>query len=704
MAINPAFICFYGISMTQSLHTKRLQSAIWAALASLAMMPVSHAQSQSPASAPNNTVNTLDNIVITATGTEVDLRDAPASISVISREEIERKPVTSIAELLNTVPGVSGGYAATGAQSKIKIRGLPEAYTLILVDGKRQGSSAHTNYRPDLGQQDLDWISPEMIERIEVVRGPMSSLYGSDAMGGVINIITRKVSPVWAGTFTSNYSKPDNSDRGDTYQLGANVSGPLTESLGLRLGGNVTRRTADDVAGGASGTRNQNVNALLNWQITPDQSISADVAQGIQRATPSTQLAANGNPIVAAWGSSKLTHTSYGLTHDGRYGSVSSKVNLYHNKYENKGSSAASNSSETILDGKIDLPYTLFVDNLLSTGLQWKREELENSDTIGTVPVTWNGDASPGAKLDSNTWAVFGENQMFLRDDLTLTLGLRMDHHEKYGNHWSPRGYLVYHPTEAWTLKGGIARGFRAPNLKENSAGAATQSGGNGCRSLAGMGWTSSSTNADGTRGCYMAGNPNLEPETSTSYEFGAGYAANGWSVEATYFHTDFKNKIDYAPLGLINGYWWTRMENAQKARTRGLEASLRVPLLSTLEWRSNLTRMFESKNLSTGQDLLVVPKLTINSDLNWRITDRWTANLSAQYVGKQSVPSEIPRGGLTFAKAYTTFDLTTHYDVNQNLTLRAGVINLTNKSTLDSGNNYDSGNRTYFVGLTSRF
>ena len=77
------------------------------------------------------------------------------------------------------------------AMSKITIRGLPDNYTLVLVDGRRVGNSRDISYRPDLGRQDLNWISPDMIERIEVVRGPMSSLYGSDAMGGVINIITK---------------------------------------------------------------------------------------------------------------------------------------------------------------------------------------------------------------------------------------------------------------------------------------------------------------------------------------------------------------------------------------------------------------------------------------------------------------------------------------------------------------------------------
>ena len=79
-----------------------------------------------------------------------------------------------------------------GEGAKIKLRGLPSEYSLILVDGRRIGNSSRTAYRTDLQRQDLNWINPENIERIEVVKGPMSSLYGSDAMGGVINIITKR--------------------------------------------------------------------------------------------------------------------------------------------------------------------------------------------------------------------------------------------------------------------------------------------------------------------------------------------------------------------------------------------------------------------------------------------------------------------------------------------------------------------------------
>ncbi|WP_447915743.1 TonB-dependent receptor domain-containing protein [Delftia acidovorans] len=665
---------------------------------------MAHAQS-----ADNKADTSLSTVVVTASGTAVDIKEAPASISVITREDIERKPVTSIGELLSTIPGVTGGLSGTGAQSKIKLRGLPEKYTLILVDGKRQGNSAGINYRDDLGSQDLDWISPEMIERIEVVRGPMSSLYGSDAMGGVINIITRKIGKRWSGSTTLNYSKPSDGDRGDTRQLGFNISGPLSDKFGLRLGGNYTDRAADESTGGFPGTyqstagsRKQNLNALLNWQLTPDQVIGIEAAQGIQRATGSDARTASGDQVVYPWGLSKLEQTKFGLSHDGRWGDLTSKLNLVHNKYEDKGDTIGNNSKETTLDGRIDKPLKLWgLDQAMTLGMQWRRESLDNRDTIGLAPIDYAGHPVSGSGLSATTWALFGEDQIFLRENLALTLGLRMDHHQKYGNNWSPRAYLVYHPASEWTVRGGVSRGFRAPNLKENSASAATQSGGNGCRSLAGMGWTSTSVNADGTRGCYMAGNPDLQPETSTNFELGTSWDRNGWALGATYFHTNFKNKIDYQPLGFYNGFWWTRMANAQRARTRGLEGFVNVPLAKGLTWNTNITKMFESKNLSTGASLLAVPELSIYSSLQWQIRQGWSAMFSARHVGKEVVTTGT---ATTFAKAYTTFDVSMNYNVTDTLTLRAGIINLADKETRTIGANYDNGGRTYFVGMTARF
>ena len=168
--------------MGKNLTRSTLALAVVGAMSSFAMA------SETVEIAKEKEATQLQTIVVTASGQAVDVKSAPASISIITAEEIQKQPVSSLADVLKRVPGVSGGLSSNGAGSKIQIRGMPENYTLILIDGKRVGSSRDTNYRANLGHQDLNWVRPEMIERIEVVRGPMSTLYGSDAMGGVINI------------------------------------------------------------------------------------------------------------------------------------------------------------------------------------------------------------------------------------------------------------------------------------------------------------------------------------------------------------------------------------------------------------------------------------------------------------------------------------------------------------------------------------
>lgn len=678
--------------------SSRRSAASLAVAIGLVLTAQAHADASADAAA---SPRQMDTVVVTATGAQQWIKDAPASISVITREEIERKPVSSIGQLLSTVPGVTGGYALSGAQSKIRLRGLPEQYTLILIDGRRQGNSSGVNYRDDLGPQDLNWLSPDMIERIEVVRGPMSSLYGSDAMGGVINIITRKIADEWGGSVTFNYSKPDSPTRGDTTQMGALFSGPLTENLGLRVGANVTNRESDTGRRQTPGNKAENANALLNWRINDDHTVGFEASRGEQRNS--------GAGDVGAWGLSKLVQTGYVVMHDGRYGdAATSKTTLVQNDYEDKGSAVGNHSKETVFDTAFTRSFHWGFEQSLNVGGQWKREELKNSDTIGTVPVTWTGTGRISPVSEADSWALFAEDHITLHERFILTVGLRWDNTDNYDDNLSPRVYGVWHPSDDWTVRGGVSQGFRAPTLKQGTAGAATQSGGNGCTALTAEGWTNRSVSADGTTGCYMAGNPNLEPETSTNYELGVGFDKNGWSASATYFLTDFDDKIQQVPLreipgqttSFVNGFWWTVAQNIQKARTRGVEASVTVPLHERLNWITNATRMLESKNRTTGASLLVVPKLTANTSLDWQVTDAWSLNLSAQHIGEQLVSST----SATFAKAYTTWDLVTGYDVNAHLTVRAGVLNLGDVSTIEEGNNYDGGARTFFVGATARF
>ncbi|MDO5652672.1 MAG: TonB-dependent receptor plug domain-containing protein, partial [Brachymonas sp.] len=221
---------------------------------------------------------TLAPVVVTASQREQAAREAPASISVITREEITAKPHASVRELLGSIEGVSVTGSSPNDQD-ISIRGMPGEYTLILVDGKRQ-KTRETMNRGTGGVQ-TEWVPPlSAIERIEVVRGPMSSLYGADAMGGVINIITRKVPRAWSGEMGVGGVVQQEKNQGHTRKMDFWIGGPLQEDvLGLQISGSVLRRSEDHIhypangTSGAHGKETSGLNVKLAARPAPNQDV-----------------------------------------------------------------------------------------------------------------------------------------------------------------------------------------------------------------------------------------------------------------------------------------------------------------------------------------------------------------------------------------------------------------------------------------------
>jgi len=142
----------------------------------------------------------LDKIVVTSTRTETALQDAPGAITVITAKDIEDQPVRDLVDILAETPGISLSGCSTGGRKTLSIRGAENRHSMILVDSRRiapsDASMGHSNY-------ENSWVPIESIERIEIIRGPLSSLYGSDALGGVVNIITRPPTQKWHGGATA---------------------------------------------------------------------------------------------------------------------------------------------------------------------------------------------------------------------------------------------------------------------------------------------------------------------------------------------------------------------------------------------------------------------------------------------------------------------------------------------------------------------
>src|SRR5690554_4771019 len=212
------------------------------------LLPAAIALTSSPLWAEENEARLTD-MVVSAAGFEQSVMDAPASITVIDREELETKRYRDLAEALSGIEGIDVlGSTGKGGGMDIRIRGMSSDYTLILWDGRRQNLAGDST--PNGFGDTQNSIMPPLsaIERIEVIRGPMSTLYGADAMGGVINIITRKVATEWGGNVRLETGIPESSAWGQTRKADLYTTGPVVDGLvGLAVRASVYDREASDL-------------------------------------------------------------------------------------------------------------------------------------------------------------------------------------------------------------------------------------------------------------------------------------------------------------------------------------------------------------------------------------------------------------------------------------------------------------------------
>lgn len=657
----------------------------------------------------------LQQIVVTATGFEQNVKDAPASITVVSREELEKGAFRDLTDALRDVQGV----AVTGVANEkdVFIRGLPGAYTLILVDGKRQSTrDARTNGNSGFEQSFIPPISA--IERIEIVRGPMSSLYGSDAMGGVINIITRKVSNTWSGSMTVDGTAQQHSRFGNSGQVSFYGSGPVIQDmLGLQVWGRGLTRGEDSFLGGVTAAREGDLAGRLTF--TPNEDHDIFLEGGVTRvkreASTGETLADTAN---GTYNYNDRDHWS--LTHVGRWGWTTSEFSISQEWAKRTSynwvpaqdsfmaNARAPEIRNTVLDGKFTTPFELLGAHTLVTGGQFFDASLT--------------DQNPGRRTGKNEkfqvaqWALFAEDEWRLTDDFALTGGLRMDHHEHYGSHFSPRLYGVWSATEQLTVKGGVSTGFRAPDVRSIAPGYAYTTGGAGC-----------SYGPNGTCGVIIA-DPNLKAESSTSYEVGAIWDnLGGVTLGATYFHTDFKDKISNALVLDKNGnpvrwdedpnyrLWYNY--NIDNAIIQGVELTASWEATDTLSFRGSYTYT-DSKQKSgdyAGFPLARTPEHMANLRAEWRTPvdglDTWVAAnyhgseiASGARIGSNGRPVVI--GGKTGRKyaPYTTVDFGASYAFSESVVMKGAVYNLFDKKVEANDFNTTMEGRRFWLSLTSTF
>ena len=640
----------------------------------------------SGAVAQQSTPVQLSPVVVTASGFEQDIKEAPASITVITREELENKFYRDAYDALQDVPGVivTGG----GDRRDITIRGMSSKYTLILIDGKRQ-SSAETRTNSDSSGVEGGWTPPlSEIERIEVVRGPMSSLYGSDAMGGVINIITRKVPKEWGGSIRLDSTLQAHSRSGDIFQGNFMLGGPIKEGvLGLQVYGQQTNRKEDDIYEGYRKRESFEVGAKLS--LTPSENHSFVLEGSTKRQKYNSTLGKTVEPVAPGtacgrFGCPDSSETDYrgekvSLTHSGNWGFATSDTYVQQEDFNNKSRDMRIKNTDARTAWVAPLG-----DHLLTIGSSYQHQKL-NDQTGNQLTTGVN-------RIKRTQWALFLEDEWSLTNSFALTGGVRYDHDENYGKHFSPRVYGVWTANDNWTIKGGVSTGFRAPDLRQTVAG-----------------WGQVS------RGGNMYGNPDLKPEKSLSQEFGVMYdTLEGFSAGVTLFNNDFKDKITRiaCPLSKCTdgpnqfGSNPTTYENVDKAVTRGVETNFSWDLAKDWTLKANYTYT-DSKQKSgpnEGQPLNQMPKHMANVSLDWRPTEKISTWARVNFRGKESEPVTSASSSTTKAPSYTFVDLGGTYKLNKNVDLYAGIYNIMDKQIRYEDYSYVEDGRRYWLGVGLRF
>lgn len=638
------------------------------------------------ASAEEAAEETGSPIVVTAAGYAQDITQAPASITVIDRADLQDKRFVSLAEALQDVQGVDvGGEAGKTGGLNISIRGMPSEYTLVLIDGRRQ--NAPGGVTPNgFGETSTSFMPPfAAIQQIEVVRGPMSTLYGSDAMGGVVNIITRKVGNRWVGSASAESTIQGDERFGNIQSATGFAQGPVVKDLvGLTLRGSVFHREGSniEIPGDPALTLGRNpirsdiytYGGRLSFTPHLDHDLWLEFDRNEQTYDNTEgQLGTLGSGGYSP--TQKFNRTNYVAAHTWRAGDFGQlDTTLTRNETETigrlvpNGTPGATPGSARNLEARNDIIDSRFAGK------------------AGPVAFTVGGqywwarmvDGVAPAPFKFRQWAGFAEATLTVVDGVNLTGGARYDDHSTFGSKWSPRAYAVWNVNDEFTLKGGVSRGFKTPRVEQIASG------------IIGF----------GSQGRVpLIGTPGLTPETSTSYEAGVYYDSHGFfSGNVTLFNNDFDDKIATGP-GVPNCSFagnpnrpgcldvgnfpavdlFGQSINIDKARTRGVEVATRFAFTPTLSLSANYTYT-DSEQLSgedEGLPLVGVPKHMFNGNLRWNVSDAASLWARAEVRSSRWRGNNAQQTAVGDFRGYEVFHLGGSYQFTPAFRLAATVYNI---------------------------
>lgn len=586
---------------------------------------------------------TVENHIITAKA-PVDATRYAGSVSIVDAEEIARSGAGSLQQVLQNLPGIHLGTTGNISQQAPRIRGFAHEQTLILVDGKRiPNTDRNLSFAPAYR---YNWVPVSQIERVEVIRGPGSSLYGADAMAGVINIITRRAEQSWHGSLDGGLGRIDGNRQNDN--LGAAVSGPLGERADLSLSvaeRNTEAMTASDGSTLISDLRSRTLQADLGLELDERSRVEFGLLYGKDDGGDIDISDFMGTTFVNDY---RLKQTRHRLSADylTRLGEFDMQAGASRSEADlNEGSSDWEIDEDQY---QLELGGALGTRQYLNVGLQHQREAVQRRDM--------NFDE----RVNATTLTL--QDIVALTPEHSITLGLAYDHHSKYDAELSPKVYWNWRGDAGWGLRAGYGQGYLAPSLREGSSAYVIQAG------------------------PYRRyeGNDDLQPETNHTFELGVSYDQGSLNASATLFHNRIDDLITtrefrQGPLTLA------RYSNVNSAITQGLEAEIDYRPTTARRLRLNYTWL-DSENRSgphRGKALTDRPehllKLIAEQDIH-----AWESSLYAawRYTGSQFTRADNREK----LDAYQVVDIGINRSLGQHTRVRLGINNLFDEVVAQGG------------------
>ena len=576
----------------------------------------------------------VDPVVITATGVETPKEQLGVAITVVDGQDFQTYHYETVDDALRNVPGVDIRRSGSlGKTTSVSIRGANSNQVQVLVDGVRVKS-------PTLGQADLSDLSPDLIERIEIISGPQSTRYGADAIGGVINIITKKGTgpfSAWVQQEAGNY---------DTLRSRAGFAG--TYKLF-----DYSFSASHLESNGQFKNDGSNVNAL-NGRLGVSLPLDSSLAFIIRYNKSDTGVPVKGvfpgpQPIVpiinpnAKQQSETTVMLLEAKTRPVTWWESTARISRYEN----------SQGFQDPVDPGVDFDFPIFAQvDVVRREAEWLNSLHLGSWSTSTVGLGYRheeGDNKGVFHTARHVPSIFFEQQLRFFDRLFLTGGFRNEDDSVFGSATTEHGSLAFVIKEVGTrIRGGAGTGFRAPTFND----------------------------------LFFPdfGNPSLQPERSMSYD--AGVDQKLWKgrirLGLTYFHNEFENLITCCvpiPTAPFGG-----PVNVGSARSAGIEFTSEADLLPNLVASVNYTYT-DSKDLQTKRWLPREPQHRWNIGLTWEPIRRLSLFTQVYVVTQQwETFGEVYNSGYTRVDLGGTYRLIERYGLFQGVDLTLRVQNLLNE------------------------